>query len=579
MGRRRGERSEVTAPSVFAACMTDTDWSFRLRFDTGLPGDADSDDDNEGHVGDAGTSSRLSSGSSQMLRQIDLAAREDSAQYKPNPWSIARVNAASRSRQPNATIKSVSEKPAAKKLPQGAIVDALKRQAQKPKATTNSSAQANQLQTPLQEPVPTSAIDALDPVSALARSPTSIAHITTSAVDPVPIQSQLRISQEQHQETPLLSFLPRKAFPASHSSQPTNRSSNLQFTTNIKRVQPFSSPVHPPPHPQYCIPSISRPHAAPPQAPANFQPHIPDTYAPTPGKAHILTNRVSPLALACREDEGIVHSTYSTRHPTPAGPERETVSPHPRQGIQLPLRSPFNQPIIKPSPKSGTIPPSTSFGQARRFFEYAPPPVTVTKQPSPESDTPPEEELRPFLPPSRPVIASPPRKYIDPYDLFPPSPDSEWSTLNRPTRTGVAPNGRSRSKASDVKSGKFRLPLSMGPLMPKEPPQKKPRVITYLPPPPSKKQKTVAERPIVTRDVETGIGTGSVLLFFLSLTFVTSLSLQRFRTQELGGAGYPLHHPRTKRLHRAHPRRPSNSTRTVCPPATNSSARRSDRYV
>ena len=524
LGRRRTERSEVTASSVFAACMTDTDWSFRLRFATGLPDDADSDDDNEGQVGGAGTSSHLSSSSSQMLQQIDLAAREDNAQYKPNPWSIARVNAASRSRQPNAAVKSVSEEPAAKKLPQGAIVDALKRQAQKPKATTDPSAQDNRLQTPLQEPVFTSATDALNPVSALARSPASIAHITTSAVDPVPIPSQLRIPQEQHQEIPLPSFLPRKTFPASHSSQPSNRSSNLQFTPNIKRVQPFSSPVHPPPHPQHCIPSISRPHATPPQAPVHFQPRTLDTYTPTPSKAHIVTNNVFPLASACREDEGIVHSTHSTRHPAPAKPERRTISQHPRQDTQLTLRSPFNRPIIKPSPKSGMIPPSTSFDQTRHFFEYVPPPVTVTKQPSPESETPPEEELHSFLPSSRSVIASPPRKYIDPYDLLPPSPDSEWSTLNRPTRKGAAPNGKGRSKASDAKSGKFRLPLSMGSLTPKEPLQKKPRVITYLPPPPSKKQKTVAEPPVATRDVETGIDMGSVLFFFLGLTRNFSLS-------------------------------------------------------
>ena len=576
--RRREERSEVTASSVFAACMTDTDWSFSLRSATGLFGDADSDD-NEDHVGDAGNSSHLSSSNSQMLQQIDLAAREDSAQYKPNPWSIARVNAASRPQQPNATVKPVSEKPAVKKIPQGAIVDAFKRQAQKPKATTNSSAQVNRLQTPSQEPALDSAIDALDDsVSPPARSPTSIAHITTPAVDPVPIPSQLRIPQEQHQEAPLLSFLPEKTFPPSRSSQSTNRSSNLQFTPNIKRVQPFSSPAHSPSHPQYCIPSIYRPHAAPPQAPAYFEPHIIDTHTPTPSKAHIVTSYVSPSAPVHREDGGIVRPSHSNHHPTPVKPERKTISPHPRQGTQLP-RPRFNQPIIKASPKSGIIPHSPSFAQARRFFEYDPPPVTVIKQPSPETEPPPKDEPTPSLPPSRPVIASPPRKYIDPYDQFPPSPDSEWSTLKPSTRKGAAPNGKGKSKASDIKSGKFKLPLSMGSFTPKKPPQKKPRVITYLPPPPPKKQKTVAEPPLATRNVETCISTDRILWSLLSLAFVTSLSLQRFKIQGLGRAGYPLHRPRTKRLHQAHLRLPCNSIRTVCSPAIDSSARRSDRYV
>jgi hypothetical protein len=515
----REERSEVTASSVFVACMTDVNWSFRISSDTGFFDDADTDDDNEDHAGDAGTSS-------QMLQQIDLAAREDSAQYKPNPWSIARVNAASRPRQPSATVKPISEKPIVKKPPQGAIVDGFKRQAQKPKATTNSSAQTNRLRNSSQEPVLTSAIDALgDPVSAPARSPTSTAHITTSTVNSVQIPSQPQIPREKHRETLLLSFLPRKTFPASRSSQPTNRSSDLQFTPNIKRVQPFSSPVHPPPRSQHCIPSISRPHAAPPRAPVYPEPHILGTRTPIPSKAHIVTNHVSPIASAYREDGSVVRPSHANRHPTSVESERKTISPDPRQGTQLPPRPRSNQPIIKVSPKFGIIPPSPSFAQARRFFDYNPPPVTVIKRSSPELEPPPKKEQRLSPPPSRPVIASPPRRHIDPYDQFPPSPDSEWSTLKLQIRKGAAPNGKGKSKALDVKSEKFRLPLSMESFTPKEPPKKKPRVITYLPPPPPKKQKTAAEPPLATRDVETGIDTDTTLWFLLSLTFVTSLSL------------------------------------------------------
>jgi hypothetical protein len=140
-------------------------------------------------------------------------------------------------------------------------------------------------------------------------------------------------------------------------------------------------------------------------------------------------------------------------------------------------------------------------------------------------EPPPKKEQRLSPPPSRPVIASPPRRHIDPYDQFPPSPDSEWSTLKLQIRKGAAPNGKGKSKALDVKSEKFRLPLSMESFTPKEPPKKKPRVITYLPPPPPKKQKTAAEPPLATRDVETGIDTDTTLWFLLSLTFVTSLSL------------------------------------------------------
>ncbi|KAF9652729.1 hypothetical protein BDM02DRAFT_2598907 [Thelephora ganbajun] len=469
---RREERSEVTASSVFAACMTGTDWSFSLRSATGFFNDADSDEDDEQNVGDAGTFSLLSSSSSHILQQIDLAAREDSAQYKPNPWSIARVNAASRSRQPNSAVKPVPENAAAKKPPQGAIVDAFKRQAQKPKTTTNSSTQANRRQTPTQKPTSTPAIDASDNlVTDPARSSAPIAHITTSTIDPVPAPSQPPTPQ-QHQETQFPSFLPRRVFPAPHSSKPNYRSPNPCFTPNLKPVQPHSSPAPPPLRSQHYDPDISKPRPTPPQAPPQFGPHTLNPRTSTPTRAHLFIDHLAPVT-----------SAYLSRadHPTPAKAERKT-------------------PIIKVSPKSETIPPSPSFAQARRFFEQNSLPVNVIRQPPPESEPLLKEESRPLLPSSRPRTTSPPRKSIDPYNQLPPSPDSEWSTLKPPTRKA---NRMGKPKTSDLKSGKFRLPLSLGTIAPKEPPQKKPRVITYLPPPPPKKQKTVAEPHLRTQDAET----------------------------------------------------------------------------
>jgi len=492
------ERSEATASSVSAARMTDTDWSFSLRSATGFFGDADSDDDNEESVGDARTSSHLSSSNSQILQQIDLAAREDSAHYKPNPWSIARVNAASRPRQPNATVKSVSDKPVAKKPPQGAIVDAFKKQAQKPKTTTNSSAQANRTQTLPQKPALTSAIGGLDDsVSAPARSPTPIAHITTSAVDPVPISSQPRVPQ-QHQRTPFPPFLSRRVFPTPRPSQPTYQSPGPHFTPNLKHVRPFLSPAPPHPLPKHYIFGTSRPRATPPQDPAPFGPHILESH--TPISAHLVTEHVAPVTAAYQEDGRLAHPSHSD--PTPVKPERKASSPRPRQTIQLPPRPQSNQPIMKISPGPETIRPSPSFAQARRFFEYRSPPATTVKRLSPEAKPLPKGESPPSPLPSRPHIASPPMRYIDPYDQLPPSPDSEWSTLKPPTRKT---NDKGKSKGSEVNSGKFRLPLSLGTITPKEPPQKKARVVTYLPPPPPKKRRTVAELRLGTQDAETGI--------------------------------------------------------------------------
>ena len=500
-----------------------TDWSFNLRSTTRFFDSDDSDDDVD-NVGDAGTSSLLSSSNSQILREIDLAAREDSAQYKPNPWSIARVNAASRPRQSSDTVKPVSENPAANKLPQGAIVDAFKRQAQKPKTATDSSAQANRLQILAQKPVLTSAIDAPGgPVSAPARFPAVVAHITTSAVDPVPISSQPR-APHQYQRTPLPSFSPRKAFPASHPGKPTNRPSNLQFTPNLERVEPFSSPAPPPPRPQHYTPRFPRSRLTPTQAPAHFEPRILETHIPTSGRAHTVTNDITPITLARQEDGCLAHPLHSECYPTLAKPERKIISPHPRQNIQPPahLKSKSNQPI---SPESETIPPSSSFTQAHRFFEHGSLPAAEIKQSSPESK-PILKESRPSPLPSYPRTVSPPRKYTDPYDQLPPSPDSGWSTLRPPTRKATSINGKGRSKASDIKSEKFRLPLSFGTIAPKEPPQKKARVVTYLPPPPPKKQKTVVGPHSLTQNAETGIcmdgGSPSPVMIFIP--FLSSIS-------------------------------------------------------
>jgi hypothetical protein len=475
--------------------------------------------------------SRLSSSSSQILQQIDLAAREDSAQYKPNPWSIAKVNAASRPRRPNATVKSVSENPAAKKRPQGAIVDAFKRQAQKPKATTNSAAQTTRLQNLPQKPALTSAIDAPDNLtSASARSPTPTAHIATSAVDPVPIPSQLRVPQ-QHLETPLPSFLPRKAFPASCPSQPTHRALSPHFTPDPKRILPFSSPAPLPPRIQHHAPSLSRPRGTPPQGPVYFRPHIPEPHATTPSKAHLSIDCVAPTTSTYQEDRHLPHPPRPAHQPTP---KRKTVSPYPRQNVQPPSRPQPSQPITKVSPRSETIPPSP-FAQARHFFEHSSLPVATIKQPSPELEPLSEEESRPPPPPSRLRTVSPPREYADPYDQLPPSPDSEWSTLKPPTRKA---NGKGKSKAPDVKSRKFKLPLSLRPITPKEPPQKKARVVTYLPPPPQTKQKTVAEPRPGTRDIGTDICMDGPLLppqwFFVSHSRLLSLATQNPRTRASG---------------------------------------------
>lgn len=458
--------------------MTDTDWSFSLRSATRFCDAPDSDDD--GNLRDAGATSHLPSSTS-ILRQIDLAPREDSAQYKPTPWSIARINAATRSQRPDTIVNSVSEKPVTRKPPQGAIVDAFKRQAQKP---TKPSAQANLSRTPSQNHTLTCITGALDNFVAVpARPHASTAHITTSDVNLVSIPSQPPITN-QRQSPPLSSFLPRMNFTASYPGKLTPRPPNPHFAPNLKRVLPFSSPG-PLSHPQRFNPSTSGPRSAPAHSPARFEPHILGSRTTTPNNAHLDTDYFVPFASTYQEGKN-PRPSQPYHQPTPVKLERKTVSPFPGQGTRVPPRPWSDQQITKVSPKSEEVSSSPSFTQARRFFEHGPPLVTATGQPLPES-APSKEKI--YSTPSPPQSYS--RKGTDAYDQLPPSPDSEWSTLKPPVRKA---NNRIRPKAQDVKSGKFRLPLSFGTIAPNKPsPQKRTRVVTYLPPPPPKKPKMVAE--------------------------------------------------------------------------------------
>ena len=75
-----------------------SDWSFTLRTTCN---DSDTDDDDV--RGGKGSDIRL-------LKDLDLSAREDTAQFKPNPWAIAKMNAACR--RPNASAGALSKNPA-----------------------------------------------------------------------------------------------------------------------------------------------------------------------------------------------------------------------------------------------------------------------------------------------------------------------------------------------------------------------------------------------------------------------------------------------------------------------------------
>jgi hypothetical protein len=110
--------------------MSSSDWSFNLR--TLHPDDSD-DSDSEPQP-------TAVSDETQLLKDLDLSSRQESVDYKPNPWNIAKINAASRPNRPsivtapaNANVVTTKKK---LKSPKGRIVDSFKKQANRPSSST-----------------------------------------------------------------------------------------------------------------------------------------------------------------------------------------------------------------------------------------------------------------------------------------------------------------------------------------------------------------------------------------------------------------------------------------------------------
>ena len=114
--------------TTMAAPSTDGGWSFDLRsYDNFCSSSSPSP---------ASSPPSLST-DAQLLKDIDLTSRNDEALYKPNPWSIAKINAASRPKSDVELGIPTGSMTMEKKLkkPKGLIVDFLKKQAEGAKDT------------------------------------------------------------------------------------------------------------------------------------------------------------------------------------------------------------------------------------------------------------------------------------------------------------------------------------------------------------------------------------------------------------------------------------------------------------
>ncbi|KAG2152541.1 uncharacterized protein EDB93DRAFT_249168 [Suillus bovinus] len=115
-------------------------WSFNLRTQAHYASDSDSESETE-------ISSKVDtpSDNTRLIQELDISLRHETVEYKPNPWSIARINAASRppnKEHPGQAISEDKRQKSQPRAPQGRIVDAFKVQAERkpPRAPPPSKA-------------------------------------------------------------------------------------------------------------------------------------------------------------------------------------------------------------------------------------------------------------------------------------------------------------------------------------------------------------------------------------------------------------------------------------------------------
>lgn len=253
-----------------------SDWAFNLR-SRGVHYDSDdSDSETEDKILITNKTTNLSE-DAQLLKDLDISSRQETVEYKANPWNIAKINAASRPKPqpPTATIKHAKQP--FKKKPEGRIVDSFKRQAERPQPASLVTAlkpgapilPLNPQVSQLSSPALNSAAEDL-PSNSLSRSHIA-SHLSRPAVyrqsapSPrfpavFPQKNQLpyvpgsrkidRIPVQSHSSPIPAHYLRRTAQFPSYTQPTTNTSLSFSSPTQVpncsdRYVHPHSSPARP----------------------------------------------------------------------------------------------------------------------------------------------------------------------------------------------------------------------------------------------------------------------------------------------------------------------------------------------
>ncbi|KAJ7293139.1 hypothetical protein C8J57DRAFT_1457409 [Mycena rebaudengoi] len=199
-------------------------WAFNLRSTT-TNLDSDSDDSAEDTTADISEETRL-------LNDLDLSSREEpGVLYKPNPFSIAKINAASRPTRPAQPLTVRRPAKPVQKKPQGRIVDSFKKTVEK-KLATPATVPAP---VPRTTPAPSVVIPPTSDISKDMRQEVVVESLSTDAQNTTPPEEKL-IAAVEHSSAHI------STIPSAALSQPNHSNKRFRAPAQI----PFSSPLPPP---------------------------------------------------------------------------------------------------------------------------------------------------------------------------------------------------------------------------------------------------------------------------------------------------------------------------------------------
>ncbi|KAJ7070848.1 hypothetical protein C8F01DRAFT_399980 [Mycena amicta] len=487
-------------------------WCFSLRT-TDYESDSDSDQDDAEQL-DADTSD------TRLLQEIDISLREETVVYKPNPFSIAKINAAARTTRSAPPEKLAPRTKPLPKKPTGRIVDCFKAQKS-----------VNSLKKPL--PVP-SAQQSHSPTPIAIERPVSTDGIADSDStntlhgDPMPpvVPSSLKVAHIPTLDEALTIHAPPESIDRTIDSTAANAllDPNSPHVTRLSELIPTTFRQMPPINSKP-VPSASQisNRLSPPPRLADETAAIHALHGPTPRPLPTLTlhqpdlnrrrNASQSLSSPTRIPRRSPHKTSfsSPSHPSSTLLDKFLTRPR-KPDPQLPPRMKPNRranlPTLQQSKLSSEFRNKTRLSQSSLanpvpvfepqpvVFHQAAPVSPIVSQPAPvprwhgfppsspfdspiPSPDPSPPRARKAPPPKLPPRPVKRQRSNDAYDYLRPDPDQQWSTLpNRKKVPETRKPGIQTTKA-------FRMPL-VAPMKGKPTGMSATsaeRVITFLPPP------------------------------------------------------------------------------------------------